>query len=193
MKAKRKLNSKRGFSLAETLMAILILLMVSTIVATGMPAARDAYQKVVLTANAQTLLSTAVNALRDEIGTAWDVRKEIIEGVTSLTYMSSDTGARSRLYVTNDATFGEIIMLEENAALTELGVTTQSGTARPLVKDGISSGSAHLSVSYTSADLSTDGSSVIIRGLKVTSKEGSDTKILIEMKDDAPLTIRVFK
>lgn len=166
-------------------MAVLILLMVSMIVATGMPAAREAYQKVVLTANAQTLLSTAVNALRDEIGTGWDVR---VESDGSLSYMSADTGARSRLFIDNDGEFGDMIMLEENAALSELGIVQQGATKRPLVADGNSAGSAFLAVSYASVSLSADGKSVVIKGLKVTSKQ-SDAP-LIEMKED--LTIRVF-
>lgn len=163
-------------------MAVLILLMVSTIVATGMPAAREAYQKVVLTANAQTLLSTAVNALRDEIGTAWDVREETISDVKYLTYMSADTGARSRLFVED----GEI-MLEENSALAELGIEGQSATKRPLVKDGNSNGSSNLVVSYDSAELSDDGKNVLIKGLKVSLK---DDDPLVQLEE--VLSIRVF-
>ena len=59
-KAKSKLKDSRGFSLAETLLAVLILLLVSVVVATGMPAVTNAYNKVVLGANAKTMLSTAV-------------------------------------------------------------------------------------------------------------------------------------
>ena len=59
---KRKLNSKKGFTIAEMLVAIIILLMVSSIVASGIPVARDAYEKVVLTSNAEILMSTAISA-----------------------------------------------------------------------------------------------------------------------------------
>ena len=59
MKRKRKLRSNKGFTLAETLLAVLILLLVSTIVATGIPAARNAYEKVVEASNAQAVLATA--------------------------------------------------------------------------------------------------------------------------------------
>ena len=193
MKAKRKQNSNRGFTLAETLMAVLILLLVSLIVANGMPAARDAYQKVVLTANAQTLLSTAVNALRDEVGTAWDVRP-VPGDTTALTYMSSDTGARSKIYVTEDDTYGNIIMLEENAELKDLGIIEQEKNTRPLVQDGTSAGTSNLAVSYGSLEIKEDanGKSVIFKGLKVTCKEGDTLRPLIEMKEDENVTIRVF-
>ena len=92
-----KLRDKRGFSLAETLLAVLILLLVSIVVATGMPAATNAYNKVILGANAKVMLSTAITALHDEIGTAWKVDQ--ISG--GLTYFSASTGAKTNL--TKDA------------------------------------------------------------------------------------------
>jgi len=48
-----KMKSQAGFSLAETLVAILILLLVSVIVANGVPVAQNAYEKVVVGANAK--------------------------------------------------------------------------------------------------------------------------------------------
>ena len=93
MSAKRKLNSRSGFTLAETLLAVLILLLVSGIVTAGIPSARKAYVDVVIGANAQSLLTTTANALREEIGTAWGV--ECKDNV--LTYYSASTGALSTL------------------------------------------------------------------------------------------------
>lgn len=88
----RKLKGRGGFSLAEMLLATLILLLVATIMTTGIPAAKTAYEKVVLGSNAQVLLSTAVNALRDELGTAWDVTPS---ADNSITYFSANTGTKS--------------------------------------------------------------------------------------------------
>ena len=130
MRARKKLNSRAGFTLAETLLAVLILLLVSTIVATGMPVARTAYEKVVLTSNAETLLATAVSALRNELGTAWKV--ESITGGVS--YFNASTGTRSKLYVEGGA-----IKLLDYAAATDLDAllgTNQNKaatTARDLV------------------------------------------------------------
>jgi len=70
MKKKNTARRQSGFTLAETLMAILILLMVTSVVAAGLPAAVSAYQKVVDRANAQVQLSTAVSRLREELGSA---------------------------------------------------------------------------------------------------------------------------
>ena len=98
MKKKTKLHGQSGFTLAETLLAVLILLMVSTIVASGVPVARNAYEKVVLGSNAQVLLSNAVHALRYELGTA----AEVTVNGTAITYISASTGARSQISLDNE-------------------------------------------------------------------------------------------
>lgn len=70
MKAFKKLKKRVGFTLAETLIAVLIILMVSSLLGAGIPAAVQAYQKVVDAANAQLLLSTTITRLNEELGTA---------------------------------------------------------------------------------------------------------------------------
>lgn len=73
---RRKLKSRLGFTLAEVLMVVLILMMVSSVVAGGVPVAANAYFKVVDAANAQMLLSTTVTKLRRELAFASDVTLE---------------------------------------------------------------------------------------------------------------------
>ena len=91
----RKLNQQNGFSLAEMLVAVLILLMVSAVVAGGIPAASNAYSKAVDAANAQVLLSTAATALRDELGAARNV--SISDDKKTVRYYSADNGNYSEL------------------------------------------------------------------------------------------------
>ena len=79
-----RLRDRRGFSLAEMLMVLLILLLVTAVVVVGIPAAVNAYQKTVDSANAQVLLSTTLTALRNELSTAADV--ELDEDDGSLVY-----------------------------------------------------------------------------------------------------------
>ena len=68
---KRQPNrDRRGFTLAETLLALLILLLATAVTATGLPVAIRAYHDVVDAANAEVLLSTTMTALRDELGSA---------------------------------------------------------------------------------------------------------------------------
>ncbi|MBO5640442.1 MAG: hypothetical protein J5916_11090 [Oscillospiraceae bacterium] len=92
----RKLKNKSGVSLAEMLITILILLMVSSVVAGGVPVAVRAYQNAVDAANAYSLLSTTVNALRSEFSTAWGV--DVLDKNT-VVYYSARTGAKTKLYI----------------------------------------------------------------------------------------------
>ena len=93
---KIKGNTVSGFSLSETLMAVLILLLVASVIAAGIPAATSAYRNAVDGANAQTILSTTVNALRSELSTAWDINVDAVNNV--IEYNCSRTGARTKLY-----------------------------------------------------------------------------------------------
>lgn len=95
---KKKIKSKHGFTLAETLIAVLILLMVSAIVVAGIPAAKNAYEKVVMASNAEVLLSTTISTLRNELGTAQDVEAPDDE---TITYYNATRGAPSKLFLTD--------------------------------------------------------------------------------------------
>ena len=104
--AKRKLKNGSGMSLAETLMAVLILLLVSSVIAVGIPAAANAYRNAVDAANAQALLSTTVNALRSEFSTAWGVKVIDSENVI---YYSAKTGAKTKLSLDGEPTVTEYV------------------------------------------------------------------------------------
>ena len=161
MKKTRKLNSRGGFTLAETLLAVLILLMVSVIVATGVPVAKNAYEKVVVAANAQVLLSTAVNTLRDELGTAWDV-EVVEEGETEpkIKYFCADTGARAEIYLNAEK---DTVYRKRFAPMDELGISVAEGQDGPLVSPQASTD--RLSVTYDSVTMA--GDVVTFEGLKV--------------------------
>ena len=96
---KQKIHNSKAFTLAETLLAVLILLMVSAIVAGGIPVAKNAYEKVVLVSNAETLISTTITALRNELGTAKDVK---VEGDT-ITYYNSTRESYSSITLKVDS------------------------------------------------------------------------------------------
>lgn len=108
-KLKRKLKNRRGFTMAEMLLAVLILLLVSGLMATGIPAAKNAYEKVVLASDAELLLSTAINELRNELGTARDVN---VAG-TTITYVNSQNGATSEISLSESA--DPVIQLKRSA------------------------------------------------------------------------------
>lgn len=92
---KSKIRDQHGFTLAETLLAVIILLLASTIVASGIPAARNAYEKVVLASDAEVLLSTTISTLRNELGMA-----EIISvNNNSIVYFNKARGANAKIYL----------------------------------------------------------------------------------------------
>ena len=111
-----KIREKAGFSIAELLVAILILSMVSTVVAGGIPVARDAYNKITVSANAQVLLSTAIYSLRSELSTASELK---IIG-NEIHYRSGKNGHESKIYVgpaSSDENANNAIMIQEESSL----------------------------------------------------------------------------
>ncbi len=146
MKAKRKQRNSAGFSLAETLMAVLILLMVSAVVAAGMPMAREAYEKAVDSANAQTLLSTTVAMLRGELSEARYISGD---GTDELEFRNTRTGVETKLGVG-----------AEDILITQLGVT------RPLVTR--QAATKRLSTSIDTFRYDPDTGIFTVEGLRVT-------------------------
>ena len=143
-RALQKLNREAGFTLAETLMAVLILLMVSAIVATGIPAASNAYHKAVDAANAHVLLSTTVTALRDELGMA----KEVEVDGTTVTYYSADNYSMSKLFLSDSG-----IEVTEYVNYFISGGNASSGrVTRKLVSEKAIT--ANLAVSYSGVGVS---------------------------------------
>ena len=126
---KNRVSSKKGFTLAETLVAILILLMVTAIVAAGIPVAANAYEKVVLAGNAQTLLSTTMTRLRDELGTATNISVTTDGSITYINYLS-DTGRNNRIEFNSANTEGIWLTEYTDAAhpYRHLLVTEQAAT-----------------------------------------------------------------
>ncbi len=85
-------TDRRGFTLTEMLVTLLILTLASTLMATGIPAAIDTYQKVVKTSNAQLALSTTLSILRSELGLATKVEIKGDEENAKIYYYSSGEG-----------------------------------------------------------------------------------------------------
>jgi len=180
----RKLRARGGFTLAETLLAVLIMLLVSVIVATGMPAVSNAYNKVVLGANAKVMLSTAITALHDEIGTAWEVTAPDNK---SLTYFNADKGAQSTISLDS----GKAIQIQDylpSDSQMIYGEGAKKGSAYHLVADK----NARMYVTYDSISYA-DGI-VTISGLRVCKKTGDTTLVKYAGADgsDKSFTIRVI-
>lgn len=142
---RKKLRSSRGFTLAETLICVLILLMVCGIVGAAIPAASAAYTKAVDAANAQVLLSTAVTALRDEFGSATDIAYSEAEGTVTITYRSGKTGGWSKIVASDsEIRIFEFGKIDANGSITSY----QPATGRLLVSS--EAATANLRLGFTS-------------------------------------------
>ena len=159
---KKRLSDKKGFTLAETLMAILILLMVTAVVAGGIPVAVNAYNKVVLASNAQLLLSTTMTRLRDELGTATQITVEENE----IKYVN-DKGVGNKISLTDK----EGVYLEENYTAS----TDDKKYKHLLVTEQAATESLYMTYTVNSYT----GGVLTLGNLKVKSK--SDDKILVEI------------
>jgi len=151
---KNRMRRRAGFTLSETLIAVLILLMVSAVVAAGVPVAAGVYEKVVRGANAQVLLSTAMTELRDELGTATDVR---VENGTTIHYRSGD-GSDTTIYLN-----GGVIYIQEY-----VGLSDSENFRHPLVSNAAADG--ELKASYGTVELN-DG--VLTFSGLVVQKDGN--------------------
>ena len=190
MAIKRKLKNRKGFTLAETLLAVLILMLVSVIVARGIPVAKNVYQNVVLAANAQDILATAVSNLRDELGTSWDVRVDDNYNAASgtyVTYFSADTGARSKIFLGDSADGDKEIMLQKNVAVSDLGIKNNAGsTAYALVSDSGATDLNRLYVKYSGVSYNKADHTVVFTGLAAGPR---DSRELVKLDR---LAIQVF-
>lgn len=182
----KKLKNQKGFSLAETLLAVLILLLVSVIVANGVPAAQSAYEKVVLGANAKVLLSTTISALRDELATATKVK--VATDNKTITYYSADKGAVSEIYI--EPSGMPVIKLKEYSSVNPTDFTGNTAiydgmeNVRNLVSGQAATGDLY--VTYDSIDNYTAGDdSITIKGLKVARQSNPAAELAT-----ADLTIR---
>lgn len=112
---KKKIRGSRGFTLAEALTAILIMLMASSIVVAGIPAARSAYEKVVIASNAEVLLSTTITTLRNELAAASEIANDTDSSGNAdektLLYLNRQTGVFSKIY-TDTAGDQPVVMLQ---------------------------------------------------------------------------------
>ena len=95
-----KLRAVRGFTLVETMMALLILVMLTGIVAMGIPVAFKTYMNAVNGSNSNMILSTTTSELRDELGMAQEV--------------DLDASGKVKHYLTGDGFWASIENYENN-------------------------------------------------------------------------------
>jgi prepilin-type N-terminal cleavage/methylation domain-containing protein len=82
---KQKLKSKRGFSLSEMLMVLLIMSLVGAAIGVGISAGARAYIDVTDSSEASILCSTLATELMDELRFAQDIQTGTDDALTSYT------------------------------------------------------------------------------------------------------------
>ena len=182
----KKLHSSPGFSLTELLVAVLILSLVSATVAGGVPVARDAYNKVVVAANAEVMLSTAISAIRNEIGTADNIKVSS----NKVYYHKLSTGSMNEM--SSDGSDG--ISLRENIKWdpakeeedTE-SAGSESGSSRRLVSQ--KAGTDELIIIFD--EVSRSGNIVSFSGIQVKRIKGGSAEDMPRASLDT-LKIRVI-
>ena len=178
-------RARAGFSLVETLVALLIVVMISAIVATGVPAAINAYRNTVAGSNSQVVLATVTAALRDELGMA--------RGVSLGDAQSDGT------YSVNTYTCGEGYKATLTGALDDSGTRrgplktvadarmgSQDGQSWTLIPDAqIVSTQEDLYVQFSS--ITYDKSSKVFRvyDLKVVQVDGADEHVVARIGDSS--------
>lgn len=92
---KKKLNSQSGLTVVELLAATVVLMLLGLMLNTGLQTALSTYRAIVAQSELELLLSTAVDALADDLRYARDVSGEN----TSFTYTSDSFGEGTKLTV----------------------------------------------------------------------------------------------
>lgn len=121
----KKLKSQQGFSVVEMLMAILILILTLSFIGGGVTVIKDAYLRITLRTEAQTLLSTIITTVSNELQSANDVKK--IEQANENIYWSFyniERGYRMYFENTNNNIYIKTEVLSEGLPLlTEKTIT----------------------------------------------------------------------
>lgn len=125
----KKVKSNQGFSVSEMLLAVLIILLTLGVMGGGITVVKDAYQKITLRAEAQTLLSTAIASISTELRNAQEIEKREETGqVSDWSFYSSKRGYR--LYFENQ---GNNIYMKTGVSSLELPLLTDKTITNGLV------------------------------------------------------------
>ncbi|MGF6376135.1 prepilin-type N-terminal cleavage/methylation domain-containing protein [Clostridiales Family XIII bacterium PM5-7] len=112
---KKKMMNKKGFTLSELLMVVLILGLLVTILGSGFGVVKEAYEKVTLKAEAQTLMATTVTKVKDEFRFAREIKTgQLVVGSTPVTTFVSGN-ENMEVFFTDDTTGNRGILMVEVA------------------------------------------------------------------------------
>lgn len=119
---RKKINSEAGFSLVEMLAAVAVLILLGLMLNTGLQMALNSYRTVIAQSEAELLLSTAVDALADDLRYARDVNGS----GTDFTYTSGTFGENTKLKLgdKNTSNEGQIVVYVNGSNKPKLFLST---------------------------------------------------------------------
>lgn len=167
-RAVNRIKSSRAFTLAEALVAVIILLLVTAIVAAGIPAAARAYDRVVVASNAHVLLSTSMSSLRNELLTAKNVETEDDK---SIIYYNESLGTESKIY--SDPADGKIMI--KRYAASEIISGAKDSQPEQLVSEEASDKDKGLYATFDTVSYDPEKQIITFHDLVVKDKNGNDT------------------
>lgn len=191
------MRATAGFSLTEALVTLAILVMVSTIMATAVPAAYQSYQHIVDASNAHLLLSTTATRLRDELSVAdpTTIKTTGLAEGELVRFESLETGFETTLkYGRPSGASHDLLYIEERVK----GADAAIDPPRTLIpeKGGAGSGSQLVAKVASSGAVAYDDGVFSIVGLRVTRVGENDTVAGAQVCDadgtPAELSIRVL-
>ena len=180
MRKRLSKNNRGGITLAETLIAVLILVMVTGVIAAGIPAASEALNKAVDASHGQVLLSTTMTALRDELATAKKI--SCPDGQKKIFYTDA-SGAECVLEQIENG-----IQLTKEATPGSSGEEVHPGFTKMLVSE--EAATKNLFVTFDSAKY--ENGIVKIIGLSVCKKVSEAEKYKLSDLGTVPFEIEVI-
>ena len=176
-------RNNEGFSFAELLAAILIMLMATSIVTAGIPSAINAFENVVVGSNAQVLLSSTINALRNELCTAINIEYNSSgSNRTYLSYYDSNLDAKSLIHLDEATGVPKAIMIKRYCDLPnpidELLISSRAATDK-------------LYASYSNIEVHSNEGYVVFKNLAVYRRSDlGRAKALAKIDNSGDLVIR---
>ena len=184
IKTQRPNRANAGFTLVETMLALTILLLLTAVVASGIPVASRTYTKVVDASNAQAALTTTAAKLRSELSLAQDVF-----------FARNGSGSERDVvfYKTSDGYWAKIVNPDEDKGQKGLYIQAYAGTPKqngspddyglakynepvPLIPDSAMVG--NLKVTCENITYNYETGVFTVNGLKVTGQIEGESKTL---------------
>ena len=176
---KKRITDIQAFTLAEALIAIIILLLVSAIMVAGIPSAIRAYDNVVI----------GMASLRNELGTAKDIASDNKNGDQGIRFFNEATGSTSRIFIQNNDSSNpdtsdimlqryavDGVIVKESDLDDDLKKIHQKSIR--LVSPEASDKDKKLHITYDSVDY--NNGIVVFNNLRVLRKNGAETPAQVD-------------